>query len=195
MNDGLTLTMVPDTKYSSLGYRYRSGVVTTDGKFTLRSGYVQIKAKMSDVSRGGWPAIWFIDPNGRGGSQEIDLQEGGFIPTGAGLPGSTPENKTFVSTYHTPSGSQSNFSYVTRKPMNAGFNIYGMEYKPGRSIKTYFNGRLVGSWTKDISTTPYEIVIWNTQASANTSGFHTTGESPSPSDLRVAEVQAYTLSP
>jgi beta-glucanase (GH16 family) len=195
VNDGLTLTMVPDTKYSSLGYRYRSGVVTTGDKFTLRSGYVQIKAKMSEASLGGWPAIWFIDPSSGGGSQEIDLQEGGFTPTGAGLPSSTAENNVFVSTYHTPSGSQSDFSYATPKPMNAGFNIYGMEYIPGRSIKTYFNGRLIGSWTQNISTTPYEIVIWNTQANANTSGFHTTGESPNPSDLSVAEVQVYALSP
>jgi hypothetical protein len=77
--------------------------------------------------------------------------------------------------------------------MNAGFNTYGMQYIPGRSIKTYFNGRLVGSWTKNISTTPYEIVIWNTQAAANTSGYHTTGESPDPSVLSVAEVQVYGL--
>ncbi len=195
VNNGLTLTMVPGTKYSSLGYGYRSGVVTTDDKFTLRSGYVQIKAKMSDASMGGWPAIWFIDPSSRGGSQEIDLQEGGFAATGAGLPSGTPENNIFVSTYHTPSGSQSDFSYATPEPMNAGFNIYGMQYIPGRSIKTYFNGRLVGSWTQNISTTPYEIVIWNTQAAANTSGYHTTGESPTPSDLTVAEVQAYALSP
>ena len=82
VNHGLTLTMVPDTKYSSLGYGYRSGVVTTYDKFTLRSGYVQIKAKMSDASQGGWPAIWFIDPSSGGGSQEIDLQEGGFTPNG-----------------------------------------------------------------------------------------------------------------
>ena len=68
------------------GLRDRSGVVTTGGKFILRSGYVQIKAKMSDASLGGWPAIWFIDPNSGGGSQEIDLQEGGFTPTDAGLP-------------------------------------------------------------------------------------------------------------
>jgi beta-glucanase (GH16 family) len=195
VNDGLTLTMVPDTKYSSLGYRYRSGAVTTSHKFTLRSGYVQIKAKMSDASLGGWPAIWFIDPNSGGGSQEIDLQEGGFTPTSVGLPSGTPENNILVSTYHTPSGSQSDFSYVTPKPMNAGFNIYGMQYIPGRSIKTYFNGRLVGSWTQSISTTPYEIVIWNAQGSVNASGYHTTGESPDPSDLRVAEVQAYALSP
>lgn len=195
VNDGLTLTMVPDTKYSSLGYGYRSGVVTTGDKFILRSGYVQIKAKMSDASLGGWPAIWFIDPNSGGGSQEIDLQEGGFTPTAAGLPKGTPANNIFVSTYHTPSDGQSDFGYATPQPMNAGFNIYGMEYIPGRSIKTYFNGRLVGSWTQNISTTPYEIVIWNTQASANTSGFHTTGESPNPSDLSVAEVQAYALSP
>jgi len=194
VDNGLTLTMMPDARYSSLGYGYRSGVVTTGDKFILRSGYVQIKAKMSDASQGGWPAIWFIDPDGGGGSQEIDLQEGGFTPKGAGLPGDTPENKTFVSTYHTPSDSQSDFGYVTPEPMDAGFNTYGMEYIPGRSIKTYFNGRLVGSWTKDISTTPYEIVIWNTQASASTSGFHTTGQSPNPSDLSVAEVQVYALS-
>jgi beta-glucanase (GH16 family) len=195
VSNGLTLTMVPDTKYSSLGYRYRSGVVTTGDKFMLRSGYVQIKAKMSEASLGGWPAIWFIDPHGGGGSQEIDLQEGGFTATGVGLPRGTPENNIFVSTYHTPSDSQSDFSYVTPMPMNAGYNIYGMQYIPGRSIKTYFNGRLVGSWTQNISTAPYEIVIWNTQASPNTSGFHTTGASPNPSDLSVAEVQAYTLPP
>jgi beta-glucanase (GH16 family) len=195
VNNGLTLTMVPDTTYSSLGYGYRSGVVTTGHKFILRSGYVQIKAKMSDASAGGWPAIWFIDPSSGGSSQEIDLHEGGFTAKGAGLPGGTPENNIFVSTYHTPSDSQSDFSYATPKPMNAGFNIYGMEYIPGQSIKTYFNGTLVGSWTQDISTTPYEIVIWNTQASASTSGFHTTGESPNPSELSVAEVQVYALSP
>ena len=195
VNNGLTLTMVPDTKYSSLGYRYRSGVVTTGGKFTLRSGYVQIKAEMPDASGGGWPAIWFIDPNSGGGSQEIDLQEGGFTPAAVGLPRGTPENNVFVSTYHTPSGGQTSFSFATPRPMNAGFSIYGMEYIPGRSIKTYFNGRLVGSWTRHISTTPYEIVIWNTQASVNASGFHTAGESPSPSRVSVAEVQAYALSP
>lgn len=193
VNDGLTLTMVPDTRYSSLGYGYRSGVVTTDGKFELRSGYVQIKAKLSDSAQGGWPAIWFIDPNGGGGSQEIDLQEGGFTAKGAGLPARTPENNVFVSTYHTPAGGQSDFSRATAEPMNAGFNVYGMEYIPGRSIKTYLNGKLVGSWTRNISTTPYEIVIWNTQASAKASGFHTDGRSPAPSVLSVAEVQVYKL--
>ena len=195
VSNGLNLSMVPDTRYSSLGYGYRSGVVTSQDKFTLRGGYVQIKAKMSDSSQGGWPAIWFIDPRGGGGSEEIDLQEGGFTPAEAGLPSNTPENNVFVSTYHTPSGSQSDFAYATRDPMNAGFNIYGMEYIPGRSIKTYFNGRLVGSWSTNISTTPYEIVIWNSQASPSTSGFHTTGVSPNPSDMRVAEVQAYAVSP
>jgi beta-glucanase (GH16 family) len=194
VDDGLTLTMVPDTKYSSLGYSYRSGVVTTGGKFALRSGYVQIKAKMSETAQGGWPAIWFIDPGAGGGSQEIDLQEGGFTPTGARLPSDTPVNNIFTSTYHAPSGKQWGASYATPKPMNAGFNIYGMEYIPGRSIKTYFNGKLVGWFTGDISTTPYEIIIWNTQASASTWGFHTTGVPPDPSEVSVAEVQVYSSS-
>ena len=68
---------------------------------------------MSESSRGGWPAIWFIDPNGGGGSQEIDLQEGGFTPAGSGVPSGTPENNVFVSTYHTPSNTQSDFAYAT----------------------------------------------------------------------------------
>ncbi len=195
VNNGLNLTMVPDTTYSSLGYGYRSGVVTTRGKFTLTSGYVQIKAKMSDSSRGGWPAIWFIDPKSGGGSQEIDLQEGGFTPGYAELKSSTPVNDVFVSTYHAPSGSQSGFGYKTPTPMNAGFNTYGMEYIPGKSIKTYFNGRLVGSWSQNVGTSPFQIVIWNSQASLNTSGYHTTGKSPNPSVMSVAEVQAYSLSP
>lgn len=194
VNNGLNLTMVPSSAYSSLGYGYKSGVVTSSENFMLRGGYVQIKAKMSAASRGGWPAIWFIDPNGGGGSQEIDLQEGGFSPTDAGLPSGTPENNVFVSTYHMPSGGQSDFGYATPTPMNAGFNVYGMEYDPGRSIKTFYDGRLVGSWTHDISTTPYEIVIWNSQASDGASGYHTTGTSPDPSELSVAEVQSYALS-
>src|SRR5262249_37802404 len=139
--------------------------------------------------------IWFLERSSGGSSQEIDLQEGGFTPTGAGLPRGTPENNVFVSTYHTPSGSQSDFSYATPDPMNAGFNIYGMEYIPGRSIKTYFNARLAGSWTQNISTTPLEILIWNTQESANPWGFHPTVDSPNPSVLSVAEVQVYALPP
>lgn len=195
VNNGLTLTMVPDTTYSSLGYKYRSGVITTGGKFALKSGYVQIKAKMSAGTQGGWPAIWFIDPSSGGGSQEIDLHEGGFTASGARLPSGTPVNNIFVSTYHTPSGKQAGASYATPEPMNEGFNIYGMEYIPGRSIKTYFNGQLVGWFTRDISTTPYEIIIWNTQATPGTWGFHTTGQPSGPSELTVAEVQAYGSQP
>ena len=193
VNNGLNLTMVPDTKYSSLGYGYRSGVVTSRGRFTLTSGYVQIKAKMPDTSEGSWPAIWFIDPNSGSGSQEIDLQEGGFTPADAGLPNGTQENNIFVSTYHTESGSQSEFGYATPAPMNSGYNTYGIEYIPGRSIKTYFNGTLVGWWTQNVGNNPYEIIIWNSQAASNTSGYHTTGVSPNPSVLSVAEVQAYSL--
>lgn len=191
VNNGLNLTMVRDTRYASMGYGYRSGVVTTYDRFTLRGGYVQINAKMSDSSEGGWPAIWFIDPNGGGGSQEIDLQEGGFTASSAGLPSNTPANRIFVSTYHTPTGGHSDFGYRTPTAMDAGFHTYGMEYIPGRLIKTFYDGRLIGSWTREISTTPYEIVIWNSQASTGASGFHTIGASPAGSDLVVAEVQVY----
>ena len=148
---------------------------------------------MSDASQGGWPAIWFINPNGGDDSQEIDVQDGGFTPSAAGLPSDTPANRVFVSTYHTPSGNQTYFGYATPTSMNQEFNTYGMEYDPGRSIKTYFDGRLIGSWTQDVSTAPLELVLSNSQASAATSGYHTTGTSPSPSVMSVAEVQVYAL--
>ena len=49
-------------RYSWLGCNTQYNVVTTDGKFTLRGGYVSSKARLlSDASLGGWPAIWFID--------------------------------------------------------------------------------------------------------------------------------------
>ncbi len=190
VNGGLSLSMVPDMSHSNLGYTTRSGVVTSYQKWSLATGYVQIEAQLPDSSAGGWPAIWLLDPNGDGSNQEIDLQEGGFT-SGTGLPTGTPENDVFVSTYHTPSGAQSSFSYATPTAMNTGEHVYGVEYLPGQSIKTYFDGQLVGDWTTDISTLPYELVLWNAQASSGAGAYHTSG-SPNTSTMTVAEVQAYS---
>ena len=187
VNGGLSLDMVPDFSHS--GYLTRSGVVTTYQRFSLTSGYIQIKAQLPDSSGGGWPAIWLLDPNGDGNSQEIDLQEGGFT-SGTGLPAGTPENEVFVSTYHARLGVQSSFSYATPTAMDTGEHVYGIEYLPGQSIKTYFDGKLVGDWTTDISTAPYELILWNAQASGAAGGYHTSG-SPNTSTMTVAEVQAY----
>ena len=62
VDNGLTLTAQRNTNQWASTYPWISGVVTTEGKFSLPTGgwYVQVKAKMPDTSQGMWPAIWFL---------------------------------------------------------------------------------------------------------------------------------------
>ena len=71
-NNGLTLTAQRNTNQYSGTYPWLSGVLTTEGRFTLPTGgwYVQVKAKMPDQSQGMWPAIWFM-PGSPGVKQRI----------------------------------------------------------------------------------------------------------------------------
>src|SRR6202023_2186487 len=62
VNNGLTLTAQRNTNQYAGTFPWLSGVVTTEGKFSLPTSgwYVQVKAKMPDQSQGMWPAIWFL---------------------------------------------------------------------------------------------------------------------------------------
>ncbi len=86
VNNGLTLTAQPNTNQYAGTYPWISGVVTTEGKFSLPTSgwYVQVKAKMPDQSQGMWPAIWFLPGVFGGPSNELDGDEGGV--TGGGFP-------------------------------------------------------------------------------------------------------------
>ena len=79
MNNGLTLTAQRNTNQYAGTYPWISGVVTTEGKFSLPTGgwYVQVKAKMPDQSQGMWPAIWFLPGSAGSPSNELDGYEGG----------------------------------------------------------------------------------------------------------------------
>jgi beta-glucanase (GH16 family) len=191
VNRGTNLDIVPSSAVR--GYSYSSSVLTTYGKFQLTSGYVQVKAKMPNTSTGGWPAIWFLPgPGGSGGDRgEIDLFEGGFLPSDAGLPSTTPANRIFCSHYNGPTTGWVKTCIDAGVDLTASYHIYGMEYIPGVSVKTFLDGRLVGSFTSDINTDPYELIINNSFASPSTSGWHTTGALSSPTTMSVAEVQAY----
>ncbi len=62
VDNGLTLTAQRNTNQWASTFPWISGVVTTEGTFTLPTSgwYVQVKAKMPDTSRGMWPSIWFL---------------------------------------------------------------------------------------------------------------------------------------
>ena len=91
VDDGLTLRTYRGTRaagYSWTGSvicsrptsnNFGSGIVRTAG-FTFQDARVEVRAKMPDLTGGQWPSIWFLpawDDNGA----EIDLFEGGFLPS------------------------------------------------------------------------------------------------------------------
>lgn len=53
---------------------YISGILTTQGKFSQKYGYFEIRAKIP-VGRGVWPAFWMLADDG-GWPPEVDVMEG-----------------------------------------------------------------------------------------------------------------------
>ena len=191
VDNGLTLTAQRNTNQWAGAYPWISGVVTTEGKFSLPTSgwYVQVKAKMPDTSQGMWPAIWFLRGPSGSPNNELDLQEGGqedFLDP----------NLEMHSDYFSDQG-QEHQAVDTGVDLSGGYHIYGVEFIPGRSITGYFDGRQVWQIPASSGTTitgePYEIILQLEVASQQASGGHTTTSGATPSaSMEVAEVQAYS---
>jgi beta-glucanase (GH16 family) len=171
-------------------YSWVSGVVTTEGKFSLPVGgwYVQVKAKMPDQTRGMWPAIWFLPGVPGTAANEFDGYEGGFV-------GADP-NQIMHSNYFADQGPEQK-NYSVKSDVTAGYHIYGFRFIPGHSITAYFDGRQV--WQVDASSDititpePYEIILELQVAGPGATWWHsgTTGATRSAS-MDIAEVRAYS---
>ncbi len=70
----------PDLKPALFDNEYISGILTTQGRFSQKYGYFEIRAKMP-VGRGVWPAFWMLADDG-GWPPEIDVVEGRGERTG-----------------------------------------------------------------------------------------------------------------
>jgi beta-glucanase (GH16 family) len=175
VNNGLTITAARST--AQAGYTWKSGCICTHGKFAIPSGLVLIKMQQPDCSSGMWPGLWLLEGGG-----EIDIQEGGYS---SGNP-----NQVMASNLH--AGSSGQAIKDTGIDLSAGYNIFGMEYKPGVSLKTFMNGIMIATYTSGIPTGAYQLLI-NLQVAQGTSGWHTVNgpNTPSPSVMRVAGVQWY----
>ena len=136
VNNGLTLTAQPNVNQYAGTYPWISGVVTTEGKFSLPTTgwYVQVKAKMPDQSQGMWPGIWFLPGVAGTPANELDGYEGGLL-------GLDP-NEIMHSDYFADQGQQQS-AYSVGTEVNAGYNVYGFQFIPGQSITAYFNGNQV----------------------------------------------------
>jgi len=195
VNNGLTLTAIRNTNGYANTYPWISGVVTTEGKFTLPTGgwYVQVKAKMPDQSQGMWPGIWFLPGVSGTPSNEFDGYEGGLL---GGSPPYEPPNQHGHSIFFANQGVHPGF-WNPGVDVTAGYHVYGYQFIPGQSITAYFDGRQV--WQVDassgitITAEPYEIILSLQVATQQASGWHTVPTTATPSaTMDVAEVQAYS---
>ena len=186
---GLREIANPSSYFSGDGYSWASAAISSYNKVSLPAagGYVQIRAKMPDSTHGAWAGLWFLSQSSVGA--EIDLQESDL-----NIPNEPNANYTFATNWHGTGGTQIKTNVGV--DLSAACHVYGMEYNPGNWLKMYFDGQLMATYTTDIPTEAYEIIIDLDIAGPNASGFHTVADAtnhPGPFELDVPEVQLYSL--
>jgi len=128
----ISATRTPDRlRRSANSQRWLSGAVTTYKKFSMKYGYVEMRARMAR-GKGMWPAFWLLHESNTDQRPEIDVVEllGG-------------DTDTVYQTYHWyENGSlRSTPSFrVERADYADDFHTYAMRWEPGR-VTWYVDGR------------------------------------------------------
>ncbi len=139
--------------------RYLTGGIYTKGKFSIRYGKLEVKAKL-EAAQGAWPAIWMLPEKGEWPrSGEIDIMErlnhDDFV-------------YQTVHTYYTHVlNEKQNPPHTAKAEIDSnGYNIYGVEILPDKIVFSV-NGKATHTYPK-INTdkegqfpfgTPYYILI------------------------------------
>jgi hypothetical protein len=149
----------------------------------LRGGYVQVLARFPDSSSGMWAAISFYE----GGSNF------GIASGYRGGLSSNPNQNVFG---NLQSSGNSQVVFDTGTNLSSDYHVYGVEYRPGVSIKMFIDGKLFANYTNNIPTGAYEIVM-SLAVAQNASPWHSLPDAltPSPSEFDISDVQVYNLPP
>ncbi len=197
VDDGLTLRAYRGTRapgYSWTGSvicsrptsnNFGSGPVHTAG-FTFADARVEVRAKMPDLTGGQWPSIWFL-PAWNDNGAEIDLFEGGFL--------SKTINPNQLMAVNLISGGNQQKFLDCRTDLSADYHTYSMEYRQGSSIKFFFDGSNVCTYTRNVPVGRYFIILTNGIASAHTASWHTQVGNSTPANnlMRVSYVRVLAL--
>ena len=129
------MLVIEGRKESYQGYGYTSASVNTLGRFALRYGRLEVRAKLPG-GRGSWPAIWMLGTNissaGWPACGEIDVMENvGFDPLRV-------HASVHTAAYNHTIGTQKTASTLVSDPA-ADFHVYAMEWYPDR-IETFVDG-------------------------------------------------------
>ena len=129
------MLVIEGRKESYQRYGYTSASVNTLGRFALRYGRVEVRAKLPS-GRGTWPAIWMLGTNiaraGWPACGEIDIMENvGFDPLRI-------HASVHTAAYNHTIGTQKTASRLVPDPA-ADFHVYAMEWFPDR-IEAFVDG-------------------------------------------------------
>jgi hypothetical protein len=203
VNNGLNLGLDYDTTYTSSGFNTRGGAISS--KWTINSGYVQVRARFESSLAGQGPGIWLSSFTAGSGAAEIDMHEAGFLYNETGAPPGTSPDFNYAMNFHQVNGTQG----VAYQPgVNwyntdlTKYNTYGMEVNPsapgGGTVKYYLNGTLMAVQTGNVPNIAWTLFIWNAFYTPTQSGYHTVGGTGSGLSVgdnltQVSEVQVYSL--
>jgi hypothetical protein len=82
-----------------------------------------------------------------------------------------------------------------RTNLSADHHTYAMEYRQARSIRFFFDGSNVYTYTRNVPVGPYFIILSNSIASAHTASWHTqvSNSTPAINLLQVSSVRVLAL--
>jgi hypothetical protein len=189
--NGLQLVASKSTYFGSLGYSWAAAAISGTGKKMIipaTGGYLQVSAKMPDMSQGAWPALWMLPETGSGNSAwdwEFGYTRGGH-----------PNFVSQLSVY----GDRTTAVVTSPTDLTTAYHTYGIEYRPASSSKTndgkmsfYLDRKLVGSYPSP-QTGSFEVIIL-LQMAKNAAGWHSVvgANTVGPYVMHVANVQIYSL--
>jgi beta-glucanase (GH16 family) len=138
INNGI-LTIRADRSPQALvteldGFRYTSGVITSEQVFSAQYGYFEVRARFPK-GRGLWPAVWLLPIDGTW-PPEIDIIE---------VLGQEPDHLYGTVHFGTEAEPRSHQAAAVQGFIDSsdGFHTYGVDWQPDR-ITWYYDGVKVG---------------------------------------------------
>lgn len=157
-----------------------SGALTSYGKFKMRYGYIEMRAKMPK-GQGLWPAFWLLNNSDYGREPEIDIVE---------LLGRDPFTVYQTYHYYINGSLRSTKSHPVRTAdFTSGYHTYAVKWEPGRII-WYVDGQETHR-LEDGNVSWEEMYIKLNLAIGGSWGGNADGSTPSPSRFVIDYIRAY----
>jgi beta-glucanase (GH16 family) len=186
------MLVIEGRKEAYLGYGYTSASINTLGRFELRYGRVEVRAKLP-TGRGAWPAIWMLGTSraqvGWPACGEIDIMENvGFDPLRI-------HASVHTAAYNHTLGTQKTASVTIARPWD-DFHVYATEWYPDRvevslDSQRYFTFRNEGTGARTWPFDKPQYLLINLAIGGSWGGQQGIDDAPFPKRYLVDYVRVY----